>query len=115
LGCQNNISRRGDPGRSGKRRSPGVKTEGGLLGQMPTTRITMAGPADMILSVGPYRKNKKLILWVKIKGKDRKEYTMMAIIDCGAMENFIDRKFVEQQQLPLMKKMVPRRVLAVDG
>jgi hypothetical protein len=36
------------------------------------------------------------------------------MIDCGAMENFIDRKFAEQQQLPLMKKMVPQRVLAVD-
>jgi predicted aspartyl protease len=114
LGFQNNVSRRGDPGRSGKRRSPGVKTEGGLLGQMPTTRITMAGLTDMISSIGPYGKNKKVILWVKIKGKDKKEHTTMAMIDCGATENFIDRQFAEQQQLPLTKKVVPRRVLTVD-
>jgi predicted aspartyl protease len=69
----------------------------------------------MISSVGPYGKNKKVILWVKIKGKDEKEHTTMAMIDCGATENFIDRQFVEQQQLPLTKKAVPRRVLAVDG
>jgi hypothetical protein len=30
----------------------------------------MAGPADMISSIGPYRKNEKVISWVKIKGKD---------------------------------------------
>jgi hypothetical protein len=73
---------------------------------MPTTRITMAGLTDMILSVGPYGKNKKVILWVKIKGKDKKEHTMMAMINCGAIENFIDRQFAEQQQSPLMKKVV---------
>jgi hypothetical protein len=69
----------------------------------------------MISSVGPYRKNEKVILRVKIKGKDGKEHTTMAMIDCGATENFIDRTFAEQQQLPLTKKTVPRRVLAVDG
>jgi predicted aspartyl protease len=82
---------------------------------MPTTRITTAGPTDMISSIGPYGKNKKVILRVKIQGKDEKEHTTMAMIDCGATENFIDRQFVEQQQLPLMKKAVPQRVLAVDG
>jgi hypothetical protein len=54
-------------------------------------------------------------LRVKIKGKDEKEHTTTAMIDCGATENFIDRQFAEQQQLPLMKKAVPRKVLAVDG
>jgi lipoprotein signal peptidase len=54
-------------------------------------------------------------LRVKIKGKDEKEHTTMAMIDCGATENFIDRQFAEQQQLPLMKKAVPRKVLTVDG
>jgi lipoprotein signal peptidase len=62
---------------------------------MPTTRITMAGLTDMILSIGPYGKNKKVILLVKIKGKDGKEHTTIAIIDCGAMENFIDRQCIE--------------------
>jgi hypothetical protein len=75
----------------------------------------MVGLADIISSIGPYRKNEKLILWVKIKGKDGKEHTIMAMIDCGAMENFIDRRFAEQQQLPPMKKTVPQRVLAIDG
>jgi hypothetical protein len=58
---------------------------------MPTTRITMAGPTDMISSVGPYGKNEKVILWVTIKGKDGKEHTMTAMINYGAIENFIDR------------------------
>jgi hypothetical protein len=75
----------------------------------------MAGPTDMISSIGRYGKNEKVILRVKIKGKDEKEHTTTAMIDCGNMENFIDRQFAEQQQLPLMKKAVPRRVLAVDG
>jgi predicted aspartyl protease len=75
----------------------------------------MAGPTDMISSVGPYGKNEKVILRVKIKGKDGKEHTTIAMIDCGATENFIDRQFAEQQQLPLTKKAIPRRVLAVDG
>jgi hypothetical protein len=69
----------------------------------------------MISSIGPYGKNEKVILWVKIKGKDEKEHTTTAMIDCGATENFIDRQFVEQEQLPLTKKAVPRRVLAADG
>jgi predicted aspartyl protease len=81
---------------------------------MPTTRISMVGPTDMISSIGPYGKNENVILQVKIKGKDEKEHTTTAMIDCGAMENFIDRQFAEQQQLPLTKKAVPPRVLAVD-
>jgi hypothetical protein len=48
---------------------------------MPTTRITIAVPTDMISSIEPYRKNEKVILWVKIKGKDEKEHTTMAIIN----------------------------------
>jgi lipoprotein signal peptidase len=51
----------------------------------------------MISSVGLYGKNEKVILQVKIKGKDRTEHTTMAMIDCGAIENFIDRQFAEQQ------------------
>ena len=37
------------------------------------------------------------------------------MIDCGATENFIDRKYVRQQGLPCAKKLTPRKVLAVDG
>jgi lipoprotein signal peptidase len=46
----------------------------------------------MISRIGPYGKNEKVILWVKIKGKDEKEHTTIAMIDCGATENFIDRQ-----------------------
>jgi hypothetical protein len=67
----------------------------------------MAGLTDMISSLGPYGYHEKVILWVKIKGKDKKEHTTMAMIDCGATANFIDRQFVEQQQLPLTRKAVP--------
>jgi hypothetical protein len=54
-------------------------------------------------------------LQVKIIGRDEKEYKTMAMIDCGATENFIDRRFAEHQGLPLTKQLVPRKVLAVDG
>jgi hypothetical protein len=54
-------------------------------------------------------------LQVKITGRDEKEHKTTAMIDCGATENFIDRRFAEQQGLPLTKQLVPRKVLAIDG
>jgi hypothetical protein len=54
-------------------------------------------------------------LWVKITGRDEKEHKTTAMIDCEATENFIDRRFAEQLGLPLTKKLVPRKVLTVDG
>jgi hypothetical protein len=50
----------------------------------------MAGLTDRISSVGPYGRNEKIILQVKIIGRDEKEHKTMAMIDCGATENFID-------------------------
>jgi hypothetical protein len=50
----------------------------------------MAGPTDRISTVGLYGRNEKIILQVKIPGQDEKEYKTMAMIDCGATENFID-------------------------
>jgi hypothetical protein len=37
------------------------------------------------------------------------------MIDCGATENFIDREYARQNQIPLLRKAVPRHCLAVDG
>jgi predicted aspartyl protease len=37
------------------------------------------------------------------------------MVDCGATENFIDKRYAEQIGIPLDKKQLPRRVLAVDG
>jgi hypothetical protein len=37
------------------------------------------------------------------------------MVDCRATENFIDKKYTEQVGIPLDKKKIPRRVLAVDG
>jgi hypothetical protein len=54
-------------------------------------------------------------LRVKITGQDEKEYKTMAMIDCRATENFIDRRFAEQQGLALTKQLVPQKVLTVDG
>jgi hypothetical protein len=36
------------------------------------------------------------------------------MIDCGATENFIDLRYAEQKNIPLQRKTIPRRVLAVD-
>jgi hypothetical protein len=75
----------------------------------------MAGPTDRVSSIEPYGRNEKIILQVKITGRDEKEHKTMAMIDCRATENFIDRRFTEQQGLPLTKKFIPRKVLAIDG
>jgi hypothetical protein len=37
------------------------------------------------------------------------------MVDCRATENFIDKKYVEQMNIPLNKKKIPRRVLTMDG
>jgi hypothetical protein len=55
----------------------------------------MAGPTDRISSVGPYGRNEKIILRVKITGRDEKEHKTMAMIDCRATKNFIDQRFTE--------------------
>jgi hypothetical protein len=50
----------------------------------------MAGPTDRISSIGPYGRNEKIILWVKITGRDEKEHKTIAMIDCRATKNVID-------------------------
>jgi predicted aspartyl protease len=37
------------------------------------------------------------------------------MVDCGATETFIDKKYAEQVGIPLDKKKIPWRVPAVDG
>jgi hypothetical protein len=37
------------------------------------------------------------------------------MVDCRVRENFIDKKYAEQVGIPLDKKKIPQRVLAVDG
>jgi hypothetical protein len=37
------------------------------------------------------------------------------MVDCRATENFIDKKYAEQVGIPLDKKKIPGRVLAVNG
>jgi hypothetical protein len=37
------------------------------------------------------------------------------MIDCRATENFIDQRYIEQNNIPLQWKAIPHRVLAVDG
>jgi hypothetical protein len=65
--------------------------------------------------VGPYQRDEKIILMVIIQGSDNKGHIMMAMVDCGAMENFIDKEYVEWNRIPRKEKKVPQRVLAVDG
>jgi hypothetical protein len=54
-------------------------------------------------------------LEVAIQGKNNKIHNTTAMVDCGATKNFIDKDYAEQIKIPLDKKNIPRRVLAVDG
>jgi hypothetical protein len=45
--------------------------------------------------VGPYQRDENIILKVIIRGSDNKGHVMMVMVDCGAMENFIDKEYVE--------------------
>jgi hypothetical protein len=65
--------------------------------------------------VGAYQRDEKIILKVIIRGSDNKGHITTAMVDCRAMENFIDKEYVEWNWIPLKEKKVPRRVLAVDG
>jgi predicted aspartyl protease len=69
----------------------------------------------MISSTGPYNRKEKIILKVTIRGHDNNEYHTTAMVDCGATENFIDERYAKQNNIPLQRKAIPRRVLAVDG
>jgi hypothetical protein len=69
----------------------------------------------IISSMGHYQRDENIILEVIIQGKNNKKHNTMAMVDCGATENFIDRNYAEQIGIPLDKKIVPWRVLAVDG
>jgi hypothetical protein len=69
----------------------------------------------MISSTGPYNREEKIILKVTIRGLDNNEHHTTAMVDCGATENFIDERYAKQNNIPLQRKAIPRRVLAVDG
>jgi hypothetical protein len=65
--------------------------------------------------MGRYQRDEKIILEVIMRGKNNQDHRTTAMDDCGATENFIDTKYAEQVGIPLDKKKIPRRVLAVDG
>jgi hypothetical protein len=69
----------------------------------------------MISSTGPYNREEKIILKVTIRGLDNNEHHTNAMVDCWATENFIDERYAKQNNIPLQRKAIPRRVLAVDG
>jgi hypothetical protein len=69
----------------------------------------------MISSTGPYNREKKIIHKVTIRGNDNNEHHTTAMVDCGAIENFIDERYAKQNNIPLQRKAIPHRVLAVDG
>jgi predicted aspartyl protease len=50
-----------------------------------------------------------------MRGKNNQDHRTTTMVDCGATENFIDKKYTEQVGIPLDKKKILRRVLAVDG
>jgi hypothetical protein len=69
----------------------------------------------IISSIGQYQQDKKIILEVTIQGKNNKIHNMTAMVDYGATKNFIDKDYTEQIKIPLDKKKIPQRVLAIDG
>ena len=52
---------------------------------------------------------------VRIQGADGQECATTALVDSGASKNFIDRAYVETSGIQMQQKVVPRRVLTVDG
>jgi predicted aspartyl protease len=69
----------------------------------------------MISSTGPYNREEKIILKVTMRGHDNNEHHTTVMVDCGATENFIDERYAKQNNIPLRRKAIPHRVLAVDG
>jgi hypothetical protein len=89
--------------------------KGGLLGQKISTEPKPPEQTYIISSVGPYQRDEKIILRVAIRGGNNREHITTAMVDCGATENFIDKEYAEWNRIPLNEKMVPQRVLAMDG
>jgi hypothetical protein len=42
-----------------------------------------------------------------MQGKNNQDYYTTTMVDYGAMENFIDKKYAEQVGIPLDKKKIP--------
>jgi predicted aspartyl protease len=114
LGSRSHSRRSLSGGCIGKRGSPGVRNQAALLAKKAIT----PKPPDhtyIISSVGQYQRDEKSILEVIMRGKNNQDHRTTAMVDCGATENFIDKKYAEQVGIPLDKKKIPRTVLAVDG
>jgi hypothetical protein len=74
---------------------------------MTTTKQKPLEPTYIILSVGPYQRDEKIILKVIIWGSNNKGHIMMAMVNYGAIENFIDKEYAEWNGIPLKEKRVP--------
>jgi hypothetical protein len=114
-GSRGNIRRRTIRRTVGKRATPGVEVNGRLLGQTTAAKPRPPKTPYRISSIGPYNRQEKSILKVTIKGYDNKEHHTTTMVDCGATENFIHERYAKQNKIPLQRKAMPRRVLAVDG
>jgi hypothetical protein len=69
----------------------------------------------IISSMGRYQQDEKIILRVVIQGNNKEEHHTTAMVDCGGTDNFIDKDYTEKISIPLDRKKIPRRVLAIDG
>jgi hypothetical protein len=61
----------------------------------------------VISSIGPYQRNKKIILEVSIQGRDGRRYQTTTMVDYGVIENFVDKNYAEKIQIPIDEKKVP--------
>jgi hypothetical protein len=64
-------------------------------------------PTYIISSMGRYQRDEKIILEVIMRGKNNQDHHTTAMVDCGATENFMDKKYTEQVGIPLDKKQIP--------
>jgi hypothetical protein len=55
----------------------------------------------MISSTWPYNREEKIILKVTIRGHDNNEHHTTTMVDYGATENFIDKRYAKQNNIPL--------------
>jgi predicted aspartyl protease len=102
---------------SGKRPRSGVSpSDHNLRGKYIAQGIgTTEETPYIVSSTGWYSREEKMMIRIKIRGSNNIEHYTMALIDCGASESFIDKKYAAANKIPTHRKTIPRRVLTVDG
>jgi len=55
-----------------------------------------------------YDREEKIMIKVKIQGRDRGEHATTALVDSGASENFFDKAYAQANRIAMQSKATPR-------